>query len=293
MKLLVSLVVAFSIASQTFAGMTITSVMKSESAGKGGDKPASMRLKVEDANARMEWIEGRDSSAPTKGYLVTRDAGKTLYMVNPDDKTYMKWDVAAMAQMAAGLVNMKVKDYKVEKVLDEDGPTILGYPTRHYKFVTSYSMEMAMFGMKKTTTGKNEQELWTTTKINPSALAVFEKMAVRPTAGFGDLQKVIEAEKTKSVKGFPLKTVTTMDSGTPERPKITKSIMEITELKEGRIAVSEFEMPKDYKEVTMGGDAAEANAGGEEGKEGNRSPKSDDKAPAGLDAFFKKLAPKR
>jgi hypothetical protein len=291
MKLFVGLVAGLLVGSQVFAGMTITSVTKSEGAGKGGDKPTTMRLKVDDENARMEWIEGRNASAPEKGFLVTKDAGKTLYMVNPEDKTYMKWDVAAMAQMAAGFVNMKVKDYKVEKVLDEDGPTMLGYPTRHYKFVTSYSMEMTVFGMTKASSGKNENEMWTTTKIKASALAVFEKMATQSAAGFGELQKVIEAEKAKSVKGFPLKTVVTTDTGTPDRPKISKHIIEVTELKEGHIAASDFDIPKDYKEVTMG-NAADGEGGKAESKGGEGAQKSDAKPPAGLDSLFKRFAPR-
>lgn len=295
MKLSVSLAVALLMASHTFAGMTITTSMKTEGPKKGGEKPAVSRVKVEGESARMEWIEGGNPSVPAKGYIVTRDGGKTLYMVNPEEKTYMKWDMAAMGKLAAGFMETKVKEYKVEKILEEDGPAILGYPTRHYKFLTTFSMEMTIMGMKQSSSGKTEHEYWTTTKIKPEAMAAFEKIAMQSAAGMGgDLQKIIDAEKAKSMKGFPLKTVTTTDSGTPGKPQITKNIMEITEIKDGRVAASEFEMPKDYKELNLSeaAEGAAEEASGTEKTDKPAKPAKPVKGPSGLDGFMKNLGDK-
>lgn len=301
MKWVASLLVASFFASQLFAGMTVTSTVKTEGAGREGENSASTRVKVDDEKARIEWIEGRNPAVPPKGYMLTRDGGLTLYMVNPEEKSYMKWDTAAMARMAAGmsgLLNMKVKEYKVEKTLEENGPEILGYPTKHYKFVTTYSMEMSVFGMKKASSGKTEQEIWSTTKIKVPAMTAFEKMASQSMAGMGDLQKAVDAEKAKSVKGFPLKTVTTTDSGTPQNPQIVKNIMEVTEIKEGRIPAADFELPKDYKEVNMAGETdAETGAAASEDKETEKSakpakPATPAKTPSGFDGFMKNLGDK-
>lgn len=288
MRFVAGFAVVSLIASQAMAGLSITAMTKSEGEGRSGDKPSTMRMKIDGDGARIEWIEGRSPMGAAKGYMVTKDAGKTLYLVDPEKKEY--FNAGAMMQMAAGMVSMKVKEYKIEKVKDEAGPTILGYPTRYYKFVTTYSMEVSVFGMKQTSSGKNEQEIWATPKVNVSAMAVFEKFGAQAMGGFGDMQKLIEAEKAKTVKGFPLKTITTSDTGTPGKPKMTKSIMEITDIKEGSVAASEFEIPKDYKETSMPGglDAAAA-----EEKGGDDSSKPAGNAPAGLDSILRKFAPKR
>jgi hypothetical protein len=256
-RMLTAAAIGMLLVSQAFAGVLITSVMKGEGESREKTSEQTTRVKIDGDKAKIEWVEGRNPSGEKDGYMLTTDGGKTLYMVNPSEKTYMKWDMEKMMQMAGGMMqamkgfmDVKITEYKVEKALDEAGPAILGYPTRHYKFVTRFTTETTVFGRKQTSASVNEQEIWSTTKFRDAGFAVFEKM-VPQRVGFADVDKVIEAERTKGMKGIPLKVITTTNSGTTEKPRLSKATMEVTELKETGIAASEFAIPKDYTEQKL------------------------------------------
>ena len=257
MRVYAALAVGLLFAMETFAGVLLTSVTKTDGESRGQKSEQTVRMKIDADKAKIEWVEGRNPSGGKDGYMLTPDGGKTVYMVNPSEKTYMKWDMEKMLQMAGGMMqamkgfmDVKITEYKVEKALDESGPSILGYPTRHYKFVTHFTSETTVFGRKQTNASVNEQEMWSTTKFKDGGFAIFEKMAPQRT-GFADVDKVIEAERAKGVKGVPLKVITTTNSGTAEKPRLSKTVMEVTELKEADVAASEFAIPKDYTEQKM------------------------------------------
>lgn len=305
MKALMSLAVVLVVASQAIAGMTITYAIRGDGRKSGSEKPTTMRMKIDGNSAKMEWIEGDSRQAAGKtGYMVTKDGGKTLYMVNPEDKSYV--DMAAMAQLAAGSFNMKVKEYKTEKLLDEAGPTMLGYPTRHCKFTTSFTMEMAIFGMKRSHSGKSEQEMWITPKVDVGETSIFEKIGAQAVGGMAELQKIMDAERAKVAKGLALKVITTGDSGSPGKPNETKTTMEVTEIKEGGIPASEFEIPKDYKESKMEGmdrqpESVGSNKGeddggdaGGDGEPPSRKPATKaPPAPPTADSLIRRFGPRR
>jgi hypothetical protein len=183
---------------------------------------------------------------------------------------------------------MKVIDHKVEKVADEAGPVILGYPTRHYKFVTTMTTETTMMGRKQTNTSATEQELWTTTRIEAPGLAIWRKLQSQKT-GLGDVDKVVEAERAKGIKGFPLKSINTSTSGNKGQP--TKTTSEVTEIKEGAIDRAVFEIPGDYKEEKM---EMPDSAGEGADKDGKASSPEDSKdPPSPVDAFLKSFNKKR
>jgi len=302
MRSIVAVAVGLVFAAETYAGVLLTSVTKIEGESRGQKSDQTVHLKVDGDKAKVEWAEGRNPSGGKGGYLLTTDGGKTMYMVNPSEKTYMKWDMEKMLQMAGGvmqamkgIVDVKITEYKVEKELDESGPSLLGYPTRHYKFVTRFTTETAVFGRKQTNTSVNEQEIWTTTKLKAGGFSVFEKMASQ-RVGFADVDKVIEAERAKGVKGIPLKTVTTTNSGTPEKPRITKAVTEVTELKETDIAAAEFVIPKDYKEQSLemppeSEPAEKPKARGSRSEEPSANESGSKNNPPGLDGFLKMFRP--
>jgi hypothetical protein len=301
-KVLAVAVVGVLFAVEAFAGVVLTSVVKTEEESKGQDSEQTIRLQADGEKARIEWVAGRSPAGGKDGYMLTTDGGKTLYMVNPSERTFMKWDMEKMMQMAGGMMqamkgfmSVKVTEYNVEKTLDEAGPSILGYPTRHYKFVTRFTSESTVFGRKQTTTSVNEQEIWSTTKFRDGGLSVFEKMTSR-RVGYADVDKMIEAERAKGVKGIPLKVITTTNSGTAEKPRLSKSVMEVTELKETGIAASVFDIPKDYTEqkLDMPQDAGETERpkvrGGRSGDEPAEATGSKNNPP-GLDGLLKMLRP--
>jgi len=132
------------------AGWEYTAVTKAEGGKHSDMQDTKVHALVDGTKARIEFAESKNPLMGAGTYLLTTDAGKTARLVNPGEKCYSEWDMKKMMGMAGGIMgmmNMKVKDQKVEKLLEEKGPSLLGLPTTHYKFRTSYTMEISFMGM--------------------------------------------------------------------------------------------------------------------------------------------------
>jgi hypothetical protein len=211
--------------------------------------------------AKVEFKESTDGNPVTqKGtYIVSKDGGKTLYLVNPEEKTYAVWDLKGMLGAAGAVMNgvgplLKVQfsEPKVEKLAEDDGGTLLGIPTRHYKYRTSYTMSMRVLGMGNSSDVVTEQEFWTTTKLGDAGLGVWLR-SEPPRTGNAELDKLLTAERYK-MQGFPLKTVTVTSSTDKKRGRTntTRSSMEVTQLDaSASVTAPSFEIPAGYKETQL------------------------------------------
>ena len=162
--------------------------------------------------AKIEFVASDNAAMPPGTYLVTQDGGKTLYFVNPEQKTYAEWNLDQMLQtlgsvmQAMGpLLKFEISDVHVEKLGDEPGPELLGLPTRHYRYRTTYDMKIKVMGMGRSSAVDRMQDLWTTQALGDPGLGVWLRKEP-PTTGDPDLDKLIATEMAK-IQGFPLKTV--------------------------------------------------------------------------------------
>ena len=204
-------------------------------------------------------IEFRDSDIPTvdkDNYLITHDGGQTFFMVNPKEKTVMEWDLAAAMNMLegfSGLVDFEISDPQVEKLDDKDGGSVLGKSTRYVRYETSYQMNIKVLGMKRKSTVATDQEMWLTNDYSENGLGAWLRKD-RPT-GNDDFDRLLNTEMAK-VEGFPLKTVTvTTTTDRRGREQTSRSVTEVTVLREESVSADRFEIPSDYEKVDMfGGD---------------------------------------
>ncbi|MEI7880483.1 MAG: DUF4412 domain-containing protein [bacterium] len=239
---------------QSFAGYQITVKSASDAAhhGKKGPDHSVVQMTTDSNKVRIDFKEGEAPGASNGSYLLSQDNGKTFIMVLPKDKTYMKWDMDSMMNMAGTMGNMmqmKVSDPKIEIVLDEAGPALLGYPTRHYKFHSSYRMSMSVMGFKNESSISKIEETWTTTQLDLAPFGIWAgKTPKTNNEGFDQL---IRVEKSK-MKGIPLKSLSIQSNADSQgKTNIVKSSMEVTEIKTvGSTAVS-FEIPENYKEMSL------------------------------------------
>lgn len=227
-----------------------------------GERPRdTVRVKgwVEGAGAKIEFGDGMDRSLLPKGsYLVTKDGGRTLFLVNPEEETYSRWDLEAVLQTfgqvmeAMGpMMDISIDDPQVELVGREPGGTLVGLPTTLYRYRTSYDFNIKVMGMKRGNHIEMDQQIWATDAVDASGLGVWLR-ADRPT-GFEGLDELLHAEMEK-VQGFPLKTVTvtTTTNKKGKKADTTRSTMEVTVLDRNRdIPASTFEVPAGYQETEM------------------------------------------
>lgn len=209
-------------------------------------------------NARVVFQDSNNPMAQEGAYLITRDGGRTIYLVDPKEKTYMKWDIEAVLGMAGAvmegmgpLLKMEFTEPKVEKLAGGDGPTMLGLPTQHAKYRTSYSMKIRVMGMGQESQIVSEQDIWSTTKLADPALGVWLRKNP-PKLGNEQFDRLIKAEMEK-VSGYPLKTVTvTTTTDKKGRQNTSRSTMEVTQLDtNANVPADSFEIPAGYEETQM------------------------------------------
>lgn len=239
-------------ASPAFAGTHYIAVTRSE-----GPRTGVMEVEswVSGDKARIEFRQSDNPMARSGTYLLTRDGGHTLYLVNPQEKTYTEWNLDAMLGMMGGilggglgpLLKIELSDPKVQKVLEEDGGTIAGQPTRHVRYHTTYTMKVKVLGMGRATETASDEDLWVTTKPLDAGVGVWLRTDP-PRTGNRDFDQLL-AGQWQHIDGFPMRTVTvTTNTDSKGKQSVTKRTMEVTEFGTAAVPDSRFELPAGYQE---------------------------------------------
>lgn len=228
-----------------------------------GQKPQVIRVEgwVDGGKAKVLFSESDQPMLSEGAYLLTQDGGKTVLLVDPEEKTITEWDLQAMLGMVGGIVqgmqgimNLEFSDVKVEELEQGSGGELLGYPVAHAKHRTTYTTSIKVLGMKRASTTETVQEVWTTDAFGDPALGIWLR-SEPPTTGIEDLDALIAAEMEK-VEGFPLKTVsvstTTGQKG--KRESTTRSQTAVTLLEEVAVPEATFELPAGYERVSLTGE---------------------------------------
>lgn len=234
---------------QAWAGIVYS--VSTRTTQENTDAVMRVRTKVEGEFARIELLEGAVGPLHAGTYMLTRDGGKTIYFVDPGNKTYGLLDRTAMLGESGARVAEAVKVTttapKLEKVVDERGPKVLGLETRHGKFKTSYSITVKLLEAY-TSAIVSEDEVWWTDKLNDGAVTKWSLQDVMPQDPAGDA--LMSVERSKHV-GFPLKrTIVTRAEETDGRETVVQTTMEVTDLNVTTIPDTEFEIPKGFEKVS-------------------------------------------
>jgi hypothetical protein len=252
----------------------------SEDAGMNGATTVSVW--VDGDSTKIQFASGQQVGVFGPGtYLVTRDAGENLYLVNPEEKTYSNFNLGQMlgtvSQVMEGMGNLlKVEfaDVHSKKVSEGPGGTILGYGTTHVTFQSGYTMRMAVMGMKQENTVEMDQEVWVTDAFDPRAFTVWLRPDKRMSGMFEGLDEMMEAEFSK-IDGVPLKgVVKTTTTDKKGRVTTSTSTTEVIALREDSVPASTFEIPAGYTETQVMPDMSqieqEADEADDEQDEGRR-----------------------
>jgi hypothetical protein len=265
--------VVATLSTPAFAGLVFTQVVKGE-----GDaaklQNMTMHSWIDTGGAKMEFVQSGSPMLAQGSYLLVRPDDDALLLVNPKEKTYAAFDIAqmmgSMGQMMGGQggIQMSFSDPVVEKLLEEDGGTILGRSTRHFRWRTRYTMTMSMpMGMGMQIATDQTQDVWVADiTLDPKIMRSFAGMGAGASLP-ADFQKLVEAAKLQQ-KGFPLKMVTVNSSkststgsgpmaammarsmgGNDDKP--TSMTMEVTELSEEKVPATVFAIPAGYTETEL------------------------------------------
>jgi hypothetical protein len=224
---------------------------------------------VDGDNARVEFRNGgAGPMVPAGSYLISHDGGETLFIVDPKERTVAEVNLAQVFQMVGslaeatkGMVKIEFSDFSSEKLGEEPGPAILGYPTTHYRFKTGYTMKVGVLGMSRANRSETELELDCTPKVDAAGF----KAWLRPDrfrTGNEGIDKMI-AQQYAGLDCLPLRnhSVTkTMDQ--KGRQTTATSTVEVTTLREGAPPPDAFVVPADYERRSLSDLSGAADASG-------------------------------
>ena len=245
------------LAAPATAGMTYEATTKI--GGPQGDQIIRTEGWVDGDNAKILFRESDNPLYAEGAYLLTSDGGKTLNLVNPEEKTYTPFDLDAMAATAGaalqglgGLVKMSITNHSVEKLAEEPGGQLLGRNTTHYRFRVTYDSEIKVMGMGQQSANETVTDTWTTTELGDAGFGAWLRRDP-PKTGIADIDALIASEMVQRMTGVPLKMVavtTTTDKKKGEKQTSTMS-MEVSSLREQAVPAATFQLPAGYEKVEM------------------------------------------
>lgn len=247
--------------------------------GDGANQTMRVTGWIDGSAARVEFIDGggRAGLFQEGSYLVTRDAGSTVYLVNPAERSYSPIDLdaifgfaGAMLDVAGGTVQMEFKDLVNEKLGEEPGESLLGYATTRYEFHTAYTMSVSVLGFGRSTTFDSNVEVWCTDEIDAEGFRVWLQPN-RFRTGNADFDGLIE-QLYQGIDCLPLRTVASTTNTGSGRDTTSTSETLVTTLREEAVDVAVFDLPADFTEVSFlpqitippQGDAGSDDSGGRE-----------------------------
>jgi hypothetical protein len=182
--------------SASFAGVTFTQVTTVD-----GKRTAVTKVSADGGSAKMEIVEAPDNPfMPPGSYMLVTDGD--MLLVNPAARTYARFDTSMLEGVAEIAGQFEFTDVEFEKVVDEPGESIGGYPTRHYQFRSSWTMSIQ--GMPVKTEQSTVEDLWTTTAIELPAVSFNPAGGGMPS----QVAALVENQGLRQVEGVPLKHVT-------------------------------------------------------------------------------------
>jgi hypothetical protein len=269
----IALPLAFGAAMPLTDGMTYEFVMKSQSTRTGNKEAVQMRGRGTYAGDQAK-IEIIDASSTTGGseafggkgaYFIVKGGGQEMLMVDPNQKQYMKWDIATMfagmsrmVNAVGGLVKMQMSDVHIDAQDLGAGETVQGYPTRHIRMTQNYTISVSVLGRSKKTQNQSTTDYYFAPSLrianpfvsNSQQMAMISQLDMFNNPDYVNQMKAANAKIPKT--GVPLKTVTTVvatdDKGKAET---TVTTMEMVNFKASNIPASAFAIPSDYKMVEM------------------------------------------
>jgi hypothetical protein len=255
------------------AGMRYESVMTTYNDKGRAQSTMKVEAWVDGDNARIEFREldgpqAKGAGLDEDGYLISTDGGKTLFFVDPDDETYMEWDLAglmsaagAMMNSSGGMLSITFDNAEVQDLGSGPGETMHGLETTKMKRRVSYDMRMKIMGMKRAYHVDSEQEMWLTTELPDVAFGAWMR-SDPPKTGNADIDEMI-ALQTTGVEGTPVKSITinrTTDTR-KDRTEVTRTVQEVTAMEDVDVDPGRFVIPPNYERVempTLGGDGKQA-----------------------------------
>lgn len=269
----VVLPIVFAAALPVADGMSYEFIMKSQSAQTGNKETVTLRGRgtYSGDDARIEIL---DASASTGGsetfggkgtYFILRNGGQEMLLVDPNQKAYMKWDIANMfagmgkvVNAVGGLVKLQMSEIKIDAQNLGAGETMQGHSTTHIRMTQNYTISAKAFGR----TSKSRSETTTDYYYAPSlkianpfvsnsqAMAMMSQLDMFNNPDYKGQMTAANAKLPRT--GVPVKTVTrTVTTDEKGKQEVNVTTMEMVNFKATNVPASTYAIPSGYQMIEM------------------------------------------
>jgi Domain of unknown function (DUF4412) len=275
------------------AGLYFEQSVTTEGHGRGME----MKIKgwAESGKAKILYEDSNNPILHKGDYLLTLDGGKTVYLIDPEKKTYSKWSMEELfafmnrlGQSTGGMVKIDFQDPHSQTLVTEPGGTVLGHSTTHYKWKSGFTMDMKVAFMHTRDRLDTVTDAWVTKDVFDPGLFSWLRATV-PTTGDPDLDKILKTNTRVMGHGLLLKmnqtTITTNKKG---KQRTSTTHFEVTKLVQENVDDSIFAMPSGYSEAPLIPEMGASPDQGDNGK-GHGSQDEEHKSPmSSLKSLFGK-----
>ena len=209
------------------------------------------RVTVDGPHMRMDVDQGDKMLFNDNAVVLSNDGGKTMSVFDPATKTYFDLQLqdalantSSMLKSFGDMIKISFDNPHVTVRDAGEGGAIDGFPTRKYALDASYDMNIDAMGQKMTTHLVMNTETWATEQLSAEMSSFLQMRGLR--TGIDSVDKLIEAQTT-SVRGFPLKQVSTVhisQTGNDMTMTTTSTVTDV--VKKKNIEALTFAVPAGY-----------------------------------------------
>lgn len=209
------------------------------------------RATIDGARSRIEFLGG--TLYPPGTYVVSTDASRRLYFVDPSKQWYTEVNTASVAT-AIGTSNIKIENFKTSSETLPDKTVIAGLETVHQRITMSYDITLITRAMPLKLHVRSEIDAWTTDRFG-SLLGAGSYFSSSMRTGNPEVDQIIAAGEAK-IEGLPLRQIVVTRTnyqratGSQLQAANTRTVtreMWVTSVKETEAPAALFTLPATYR----------------------------------------------
>ncbi len=198
---------------------------------------------VDGERARVEYRPGSKSPAPTGRVLLTSDGARTIHRFDPDAESCGRWPMDGQDQTTGGFINPALgtpSNLTVNKAIDERGPKMLGFGTRHIGYLITYDSRVTQGDHLPDRHHTLTEEFFIATSLKDPGFSIW--LSGTPHTGDRDLDRNISATM-EAPSGALLKRVTTATIEAAGRTQTGSTVLEVTRIGRKAAPAQIFDAP--------------------------------------------------
>ncbi len=148
---------------------------------------------------RIDFVERNGRKEEGGLYLMTLDGGKTAVLGNKGESVCSDWDsaeyfseIGRLLHKARRWANLEVTDVKVEKVLEQPGPELLGYATTHLRLVTTAGVKASVLVKKFRYSLEITDDVWLAPQLEIHPIEQ-QWINAQTSTGFDQLDELLDS----------------------------------------------------------------------------------------------------